>query len=138
MGLGQNKSSRPAGLFSHLLRHGKSFIALLCASFHSSNTPHRKSPWGMTENPARYGTIYSGRVPNPHAIFTRSILNTESSCPICLAPFPSLRNQSPPGNGTRAKNRRRFHQIHEPSEKKGEIHRYLNRGWPSSSDPPWS
>ncbi len=54
-GLGKNKSSRLAGLFSHLLRHEKSFIALLCASFRSSN---------MTENPAQYGTIYSCRGPN--------------------------------------------------------------------------
>jgi hypothetical protein len=44
-GLGKNKSSSLAGLFGHLLRHGKSFIALLCASFHSSN---------MTKNPAHY------------------------------------------------------------------------------------
>ncbi len=53
-GLGKNKSSHLAGLFSHLLRREKSFIALLCASFRSSN---------MTENPAQYGTIYSCRVP---------------------------------------------------------------------------
>ncbi len=54
-GLGKNKSSRFAGLFSHLLRREKSYIALLCASFRSSN---------MTENPAQYGTIYSCRGPN--------------------------------------------------------------------------
>jgi hypothetical protein len=63
-GLGKNKSSRLAGLFSHLLRHEKSFMALLCASFRSSNTPRRKSSGGMTENPAQYGTIYSCRGPN--------------------------------------------------------------------------
>jgi hypothetical protein len=44
-GLGKNKSSSPAGLLGHLLRHGKSFRALLCASFHSSN---------MTETPAQH------------------------------------------------------------------------------------
>ncbi len=54
-GLGKNKLSHLAGLFSHLLRREKSFIALLCASFRSSN---------MTENPAQYGTTYSCRGPN--------------------------------------------------------------------------
>jgi hypothetical protein len=74
-GLGQNKSSRLAGLFNHLLRHEKSFIALLCASFRSSN---------MTENPAQYGTIYSCRGPNkriviilPHAAFKGTLRNED-------------------------------------------------------------
>ncbi|MFH2123653.1 MAG: hypothetical protein ABIJ50_09260 [Pseudomonadota bacterium] len=73
-GRGKNKTSRLAGLFSQslfvhpwserhwaihglrLLRYEKSFIALLCASFRSSN---------MTENPAQYGITYSCRGPNP-------------------------------------------------------------------------
>jgi hypothetical protein len=62
-GLGKNKSSRLAGLFSHLLRHEKSYIALLCASFRSSN---------MTENPAQYGTTYSCRGPYSRWISQKS------------------------------------------------------------------
>jgi tetratricopeptide (TPR) repeat protein len=64
-GLGQKKSSRLAGLFSQLLRHGKSFIALLCASFRSSN---------MTENPAQHETTYSDRVSTPAATYQRGIV----------------------------------------------------------------
>jgi predicted RNA binding protein YcfA (HicA-like mRNA interferase family) len=71
-GLGKNKSSRLACLFGHLLRHGKSFIALLCASFHSSN---------MTENPAQYGTIYFCRGPNEQSDKYSTIPNHSGDMP---------------------------------------------------------